>query len=46
VVKRLASGPLRRPWRIAYRREAAGTAERLVGALTSAAPRLRAVAVR
>jgi LysR family transcriptional regulator for metE and metH len=40
VVKRLASGALRRPWRIAYRREAADVAERLVGALASAAPRL------
>lgn len=42
VVKRLASGPLRRPWRIAYRREAHATAERLRGALQSAVPRLRA----
>ena len=42
VVKRLASGPLRRPWRIAYRSEAAEAAARLVGALESAAPRLYA----
>jgi len=41
VVKRLARGPLRRPWRIAYRREAHATAERLRGALQSAVPRLR-----
>jgi LysR family transcriptional regulator for metE and metH len=46
VVKRLGSGPLRRPWRIAYRREAAATVERLIGSLTGAAPRLRAVAAR
>lgn len=42
VVKRLATGPLRRPWRIAYRREAKATAERLRGALQSSVPRLRA----
>ena len=42
VVKRLQSGPLRRPWRIAYRREAGATAERLRGALQSSVPRLRA----
>jgi LysR family transcriptional regulator for metE and metH len=41
VVKRLAKGPLRRPWRIAYRREAKATAERLRGALQSSVPRLR-----
>jgi LysR family transcriptional regulator for metE and metH len=46
VVKRLRSGPLRRPWRIAFRREATGTAERLLGALTSAPPRLRTVVER
>jgi LysR family transcriptional regulator for metE and metH len=40
VVKRLASGPLRRPWRIAYRREAEGAAERLVGTLQGSASRL------
>jgi LysR family transcriptional regulator for metE and metH len=41
VVKRLASGPLRRPWRIAYRREAATTSERLRTALIASAPHLR-----
>jgi LysR family transcriptional regulator for metE and metH len=44
VVKRLASGPLRRPWRIAYRREATATAERLRGALLGSVPRLHAPA--
>lgn len=43
VVRRLASGPLRRPWRIAYREELAEVAERLKPALVSSAPRLRAV---
>lgn len=42
VMRRLASGPLRRPWRIAYRREAKGAAEHLAGALASAVPRLHA----
>jgi LysR family transcriptional regulator for metE and metH len=42
IVKRLANGALRRPWRIAYRREAQATAERLRGALQSSVPRLRA----
>jgi LysR family transcriptional regulator, regulator for metE and metH len=42
VVKRLTKGPLRRPWRIAYRREAKATAERLRDALQSSVPRLRA----
>lgn len=41
VVRRLSSGPLRRPWRIAYRDELAGVAERLKGAITGGAPRLR-----
>ncbi|WP_437541371.1 LysR family transcriptional regulator [Sorangium sp. So ce367] len=40
LVKRLSSGPLRRPWRIAFRRASADAAERLIGALESAAPRL------
>jgi|SRR4051812_34156410 LysR family transcriptional regulator for metE and metH len=44
VVKRLESGPLRRPWRLAYRREASATAERLLGALQSSVPRLRGLA--
>jgi LysR family transcriptional regulator for metE and metH len=42
IVKRLAKGPLRRPWRVAYRREAQATAERLRGALQSSVPKLRA----
>jgi LysR family transcriptional regulator for metE and metH len=41
VVRRLSSGPLRRPWRIAYRDELTAVAERLRGALVSVAPRLR-----
>ena len=41
VVRRLAAGPLRRPWRIAYRDELAGVAERLKGALVAIVPRLR-----
>jgi LysR family transcriptional regulator for metE and metH len=41
VVKRLSTGPLRRPWRIAYRQEAAATSERLRTALISSAPHLR-----
>jgi LysR family transcriptional regulator for metE and metH len=40
-IRRLAAGPLRRPWRIAYRREAALAAQRLAGILANAAPRLR-----
>jgi len=40
VVKRLSSGPLRRPWRIAYRRESAEVAQRLLSALAASAPRL------
>lgn len=39
VVKRLAKGPLVRPWRIAYRAEIARAAERLVPALRASAPR-------
>jgi LysR family transcriptional regulator, regulator for metE and metH len=42
IVKRLASGPLRRPWRIAYRREAEAAALRLSALLENAAPRIRA----
>jgi LysR family transcriptional regulator for metE and metH len=41
VVRRLSSGPLRRPWRIAYRDELASVAERLRGVLVGAVPRLR-----
>lgn len=38
---RLPSGPLRRPWRIAFRSESRLVAERLQDALVGAAPRLR-----
>lgn len=41
VVRRLASRPLRRPWRIAYRDELGSVAERLKLALVGFAPRLR-----
>jgi len=41
VVRRLAKGPLERPWRIAYRAELASAAERLKAALIGVAPRLR-----
>ena len=40
VIKRLTKGPLRRPWRIAYRRDALETAQRLIVALGKSAPRL------
>ncbi|AUX34300.1 MULTISPECIES: LysR family transcriptional regulator [Sorangium] len=40
TVKRLSSGPLRRPWRIACRRASADAAERLSAALEGSAPRL------
>lgn len=40
VVKRLSSGPLRRPWRIAFRPESSESARRLVAALEGSAPRL------
>jgi len=43
VVRRLAKGPLKRPWRIAYREELGGVAERLKAALVGVAPRLRVV---
>ena len=39
VAKRLASGPLRRPWRIAWRNDAAAAAARLHGALVATSPR-------
>jgi LysR family transcriptional regulator for metE and metH len=42
VVKRLGTGPLRRPWRIAYRAEVADAAQRLIGTLIASAPRLSA----
>lgn len=41
VVKRLSSGPLRRPWRMAWRREAEDAARCLLTALKAAAPSLR-----
>lgn len=41
VVRRLASRPLKRPWRIAYRDELDSVAERLKVALVGLAPRLR-----
>jgi len=41
LVKRLSSGPLRRPWRIAWRREHAAAAERLRTALASTVPSAR-----
>lgn len=42
AVRRLGSGPLLRPWRIAWRPEAAEPARRIASALTSFAPRLPA----
>jgi LysR family transcriptional regulator for metE and metH len=44
VVKRLASEPLRRPWRIAYRRDAADVARQLASAIQGVAPRLEMMA--
>ena len=41
LAKRLASGPLRRPWRIVWRRESEDVALRLLAALEHAAPRIR-----
>lgn len=41
VAKRLAGMPLRRPWRIAWRREARVAATRLAHVLSTAAPRAR-----
>jgi LysR family transcriptional regulator for metE and metH len=41
VLKRLASGPLRRPWRVAYRRELASQVESLLIALANAALELQ-----
>jgi len=40
VVRRLAKGPLNRPWRIAYRDELSPVAERLKAALLNFAPRV------
>jgi LysR family transcriptional regulator for metE and metH len=42
VVKRLATGPLQRPWRIAYRRDVEAAAEPLRSYLASSLPRLHA----
>jgi LysR family transcriptional regulator for metE and metH len=41
VLRRLASGPLQRPWRIAYREDAAAVLERLKGVLVALVPHLR-----
>jgi len=41
VVKRLACGPLLRPWRIAYRRELAEDAELFAATLGPSLPRVR-----
>lgn len=38
VLRRLASGPLQRPWRLAWRREAEAAGRSLLAALKSAAP--------
>lgn len=43
VAKRLDAGPLRRPWRIAWRREVGDAALRLAAALEATAPRGLAV---
>jgi LysR family transcriptional regulator for metE and metH len=43
VARRLSSGPLRRPWRFAYRRDTTDAALRLFAVLQNAAPRLRLV---
>jgi LysR family transcriptional regulator, regulator for metE and metH len=43
IARRLSTGPLRRPWRFAYRRDLAEPAQRLFALLQSAAPRLRLV---
>ncbi|WP_394844850.1 LysR family transcriptional regulator [Pendulispora brunnea] len=40
VAKRLSSAPLRRPWRLAFRDEVAGAAQRLASALERAAPHM------
>jgi len=40
VVKRMGTGPVRRPWRIAFRRDAAESAKLLAGALEGSAPRV------
>jgi LysR family transcriptional regulator for metE and metH len=40
VVKRLGTGPVRRPWRIAFRRDTAEPAKLLAGALEGSGPRV------
>jgi len=40
-VKRLSSGPLQRPWRLAWRKEVRGAARRLQSALQASVPRTR-----
>lgn len=44
VMRRLGTGPLLRPWRIAWRPEAADSARRMASALASLAPRMPAAA--
>lgn len=46
VAKRLTTGPVRRPWRIAYRREAEAAALMLASVLATAPPRLAVPARR
>lgn len=41
VVRRLPTGPLRRPWRIAFHRDVTVAAERLAAVLSRSAPSLR-----
>ncbi|WP_394840551.1 LysR family transcriptional regulator [Pendulispora brunnea] len=41
VVKRLPSGPLLRPWRLAFRREIGAAAQRVLSALAATAPHAR-----
>jgi LysR family transcriptional regulator for metE and metH len=39
VMRRLTSGPLERPWRIAWRREIGDAAHRLLSAIQATAPK-------
>ncbi|HEX4355197.1 MAG TPA: LysR substrate-binding domain-containing protein, partial [Polyangiales bacterium] len=43
IAKRLANGPLIRPWRLAYRRDLGASGPRLAIALANLAPRSRLV---
>jgi LysR family transcriptional regulator for metE and metH len=43
VARRLASGPLRRPWRLVWRKEVDDTAQRLTQVLQKATPRVLAL---